>query len=144
MTIGIASPASPCVPGTIDRQDRQDYPARPRPKTWPETQQARPALAERLSNAPFRSGSADVRRCMRRGLTALLDWLEQQPGQTWQERWLASGAEAGGRTWTDLVRREVPSLVSRPAGHVHTDLLTAMRVMLTGRVLRPGYAWLLR
>ena len=81
---------------------------------------------------------------MRRGLAALLDWLEQQPGQTWQERWLASGAEAEGRTWTGLVRREVPSLASRPAGNVHTDLLTAMRMMLTGQVLRPGYAWLLR
>ena len=67
-----------------------------------------------------------------------------KPGPTWQERWLASGAEAEGRTWTDLVRREVPSLASRPAGNVHTDLLTAMRVMLTGQVLRPGYAWLLR
>jgi hypothetical protein len=66
----------------------------------------------RLSNPPFRSDSADVRGCVRRGLTALLDWLEQQPGQTWQERWLASGAEAEGRAWTGLVRRDVPSLAS--------------------------------
>jgi hypothetical protein len=73
---------------------------------------ARPALVARLSNPPFRSDSADVRGCVRRGLTALLDWLEQQPGQTWQERWLASGAEAEGRAWTGLVRRDVPSLAS--------------------------------
>jgi hypothetical protein len=144
MTTGIASPACPSAPGTVNRQDRQEYPARPRPETWRETQQARPALVERLSNPPFRSDSADVRGCLRRGLTALLDWLEQQPGQTWQERWLASSAEAKGRTWTHLVRREVPSLASRPAGNVHTDLLTAMRMMLTGQVLRPGYVWLLR
>src|SRR6266516_5222752 len=110
MTIDIAAPASPSAPGTVNRQDRQECPARPRPETWRETQQARPALVERLSNPPFRSDSADVRRCMRRGLTALLDWLEQQPGQTWQERWLASGAEAEGRAWTGLVRREIPSL----------------------------------
>jgi integrase len=144
MTIDIATPASPSAPGTVNRQDRQEYPARPRPETWRETQQARPALVKRLSNPPFRSDSADVRRCMRRGLTALLDWLEHQPGQTWQQRWLASGAEAEGRTWTGLVRREVPFLASRPAGNAHTDLLTAMRMMLTGQVLRPGYAWLLR
>ena len=144
MTIDIASPASVSVPVTVTRQDRQEYPARPRAGTWPETQQPRPVLVERLSNPPYRSGSADVRRCVRRGLTALLDWLERKPGRSWQERWLASGAEAEGRTWTDLVRREVPSLASRPAGSVHTDLLTAMRVMLTGQVLRPGYAWLLR
>ena len=144
MTIGIATPARSSVPGTTTPRDRQEYPARPRPQTWPETQQPRPVLAERLSNPPYRSGSADVRRCMRRGLAALLGWLEHKPGRTWQERWLASGAEAEGRAWTDLVRREVPALASRPAGHVHTDLLTAMRVMLTGQVLRPGYAWLLR
>src|SRR6266571_2201431 len=123
MTIDIATLASSCVPGTADRHDRQEHPARPRPETWPETQQPRPVLVERLSNLPFRSGSADVRRCLQRGLTALLDWLERKPGRTWQERWLASGAEAAGRTWTDLVRREVPSLASRPAGSVHTDLL---------------------
>ena len=144
MTIDIATPASSCVPGTAGGHDRPEYPPRPRPETWPETQQPRAALVERLSNPPYRSGSADVRRCMRRGLTALLDWLERKPGRTWQERWLASGAEAEGRTWTDLVRREVPSLASRPTGHVHADLLTAMRLMLTGQVLRPGYAWLLR
>src|SRR6267154_1043530 len=115
MTIGIATPARSSVPGTTTPRDRQEYPARPRPQTWPETQQPRPVLVERLSNPPYRSGSADVRRCMRRGL--------------------AAGAEAEGRAWTDLVRREVPALASRPAGHVHTDLLTAMRVMLTGQVL---------
>jgi len=144
MTIGIATPARSSVPGTTTPRDRQEYPARPRAGTWPETQQPRPVLVERLSDPPYRSGSADVRRCMRRGLAALLGWLEHKPGRTWQERWLASGAEAEGRAWTDLVRREVPALASRPAGHVHTDLLTAMRVMLTGQVLRPGYAWLLR
>src|SRR5260370_2798404 len=144
MTIDIATPASSSVPGTAGRHERQEYPARPRPGTWPETQQPRPVLAERVSLPAYRSGSVDVRRCMRRGLTALLDWLERKPGRTWQERWLASGAEAEGRRWSDLVRREVPSLASRPAGNVHTDLLTAMRVMLTGQVLRPGSAWLLR
>ena len=45
------------------------------------------------------------------------------------------------QTWYDAT---VPSLASRPAGMLHTDLLTAMRVMLTGQVLSPGYAWLLR
>lgn len=144
MTTGIASPASSCVPGIAGRHDRPEYPPRPRPQTWPETQQSRPVLVARLSDPPYRSASVDVRRCVRRGLTALLDWLEHKPGRTWQERWLASGAEADGRAWTDLVRREVPALASRPAGQVHTDLLTAMRVMLTGQVLRPGYSWLLR
>ena len=61
MTIDIASPASVSVPGTVTRQDRQEYPARPRAGTWPETQQPRPVLVERLSNPPYRPGSADGR-----------------------------------------------------------------------------------
>ena len=35
-------------------------------------------------------------------------------------------------------------IVSGTPKHARTDLLTAMRTMLTGQVLRPGYAWLLR
>ncbi len=143
MTVDITSPASAPARGAPARGRRQ-YPPRPTPETWPETEQPRAAVAERLSNPPFRSDSADVRRCLRRGLTALLDWLEQQPGRTWQERWLASGAETQPATWTDLVSRAIPALATRPATHARTDLLTAMRVMLTGQVLRPGYAWLLR
>lgn len=142
MTIDITEPSISAA-GTSG-QGQQDYRPRPRPETWAETEQPRQEVVERLSNPAFRSSSADVRRCARRGLIALLDWLELQPGRTWQERWLASGAEAEGRTWTDLVRRETPSLAARPAGNVHTDLLTAMRVMLTGQILRPGYGWLLR
>ena len=119
---------------------REQYPPRPRPLSWPETRQGRAELEERLSSPPFTPASAEVRGSMRRGLTSMLDWLEQQSGQTWQDRWLASGAEATGPGWTDLV----PSLAARPAEHVRNDLLTAMRLMLTGQVLRPGYGWLLR
>src|SRR5262249_25675890 len=119
-------------------------PPPPGRRLGPETARPREAFRDGLRPPPFRPGSADIRRCMRRGLTALLGWLEQQPGQTWQDRWLASGAETAGPAWTDLVLRDVPSLAARPAAHVRTDLLTGMRLMLTGQVLRPGYPWLLR
>ena len=102
VTVGIASPASSHTQGA-PACGRKEYPPRPTPKTWPETEQPRAAVVERLCNPPFRSDSADVRRCLRRGLTALLDWLEQQPGRTWQERWVASGAETQGAAWTDLL-----------------------------------------
>jgi hypothetical protein len=32
-----------------------------------------------------------------RGIRIVLDWLEAQPGDTWQQRWLASGAGRNGR-----------------------------------------------
>ena len=126
--------------GTRIPAKQNQSPPRPRPQSWPETRQGRAELEERLSSPPFLPASAEVRRSTRRGLASLLDWLEQQPGPTWQDRWLASGAEAAGPAWTDLV----PSVAVRPAEHVRNDLLTAMRLLLTGQVLRPGYGWLLR
>lgn len=139
----------PAVPeagttSTPAEHGRDQYPPRPRPQEWAETGQARDALEERLSAPPFLPASAEVRRSMRRGLTSLLDWLERQPGRTWQDRWLASGAEAAGPAWTDLIQCDSPSLAAKPAGRVRSDLLPAMRLMLTGQVLRPGYGWLLR
>ncbi len=126
--------------GTRIPAKQDQSPPRPRPQSWPEIRQGRAELEERLSSPPFLPASAEVRRSTRRGLASLLDWLEQQPGPTWQDRWLASGAEAAGPAWTDLV----PSVAVRPAEHVRNDLLTAMRLLLTGQVLRPGYGWLLR
>ena len=49
----------------------------------------------------------------------LLDWLDDQPGETWQQRWLASGADAagerlGGRCPAGWLRRR--GMYSRVAG----------------------------
>jgi hypothetical protein len=117
MTAAITAPAEPAAGNCADGDHGPGpYPPRLTPETWPETAQPREALAERLSAPPFLPGSADVRRSMRRGLTALLDWLEQQPGRTWQDRWLASGAETAGPAWTDLVLCGVPpGPVDKPA-----------------------------
>jgi len=137
---GVATTAAPTA-GNSAPAKREQHPPRPRPRSWPETCQDRDALTERLSSPLFPPASAEVRRSVRRGLTLLLDWLEQQPGSTWQDRWLASGAEAAGPAWADLVTGGRPPLAAK---HVRNDLLTAMRLMLTGQVLRPGYGWLLR
>jgi hypothetical protein len=43
-------------------------------------------------------------------LTKLQDWLQRQPGDTWQDRWLASGANTAGFDWADLRCGDVPRL----------------------------------
>ncbi len=145
MTVDVASPAVLLASGdTSSGSGRQEHPSRPVPITWRQTGQSREELLERLLKPPFRPDSDEVRRAMRRGLTVLLDWMDQQPGVTWQDRWLASGADAAGPAWTDLVLGCVPAVATRPARRTRTDLLSAMRLMLTGQVLRPGYPWLLR
>ena len=73
-------------------------------------------------------------------MTKLLDWLQRQPGDTWQEKWLASGADAAGSGWTDLpLKDRVPA-----RGHHREELCTGLVLLVAGQVLRPGYRWLLR
>jgi integrase len=143
VTLELEQPAV-AADATAEPDDRQQYPPRPAPRSWPQTEHSREQLLERLLSPPFRPDSADVRRSMRRGVVVLLDWLEQQPGDSWQERWLASGAEAAGAVWADPAVRQVACVTARPARQVRADMMAAMRLMLTGQVLRPGYGWLLR
>ena len=67
--------------------------------------QGRASVWARLSVAPRTpTGLAAITaRTPAAGLELLLDWLEDQPGGSWQDRWLASGADAGNGAW-----RQVP------------------------------------
>jgi hypothetical protein len=63
-----------------------------------------PEALERLTRPPFVLGAAGSHKQRVTGLGLLLDWLADQPGRSWQERWLASGADAAGSRW-----RQVPA-----------------------------------
>ena len=81
------------------RAARRRFPARPAQQDWPATLQARgQVLAQLVSTA---AGDARSQRSPG-GLEALLDWLEAQEGGSWQQRWLASGADAAGAGWLRL------------------------------------------
>ena len=68
--------------------------ARATPTDWPDTRVSRLQVWERLTRAPFVLAKRNSQYVRANGLEALLDWLGEQPGDTWQQRWLASGAEA--------------------------------------------------
>ncbi len=63
---------------------RTRFPPRPAAAGWPATAQARDQVAERL--AGLLPGNA-------KALEALLAWLQSQDDGSWQQRWLASGAD---------------------------------------------------
>jgi hypothetical protein len=107
---------------------------------WWQTQQSREDLVRRLLGLFTDPGAGLARdKTRRRGLAKLLDWLQQQHGDTWQERWLASGADAAGSGWTELPLKErVP--VRR---HHRDELLAGLVLLVAGQVIRPGYRWLL-
>jgi integrase len=107
---------------------------------WWQTRQSREDLAGRLLSLFTDPGAGLTRdKTRRRGLAKLLDWLQRQPGDTWQERWLASGADAAGSGWTGLpLQGRVP--VRR---HHRDELLAGLVLLVAGQVIRPGYRWLL-
>jgi integrase len=75
------------------------------------------------------------------GLTLLLDWLEDQPGPTWQDRWLASGADADGSAWRQLLAAWL-----RERGHDTQHCLDvtarAVLVAISADIVRPSVGWL--
>lgn len=76
----------------------QKFPPRSNPKSWPATRQTRAAVIARMLAPPF-LGQDSKTRCNRKPtLLKVLDWLEMQPGTTWQERWDASEAGIDGRS----------------------------------------------
>lgn len=64
----------------------------------------------------------------------LLDWLELFDGESYHERWHASGADGQGDRWTDAIGASVPE---------RAKLLCAVDGLICAAALRPSYPWLL-
>jgi integrase len=108
---------------------------------WPATRQERGAVQERLTSGVFVLPNADSQDKRRRGLSWLLDWLADQPGRTWQQRWMASGADAAGGAW-----RQVPAAWQRERGRevrwLRAELSGALVVAICGDLVRPSLSCL--
>jgi hypothetical protein len=140
VTVTAPGPVVPEARATTAEQQVECEP-RPSEQTWWQTRQSRGALVERLLGLFTDPGAGRTRdKTRRRGLAKLLDWLQRQPGDTWQDRWLASGADTAGFDWADL-----PLKGHAPARRHHRDeLCCAVAMLVAGQVIRPGYPWLLR
>ncbi|MEV0052463.1 hypothetical protein AB0H34_18400 [Saccharopolyspora shandongensis] len=112
-------------------------------RTWWQTRASRSSVIERTLALPFTANSDANTRTRERGLVKLLDWLEDQPGETWQQRWLASGAEDVGRSWAQIPLEWLAGQ-GRARKYDRIDLAGGMIPLLAGQVVRPGYRWLLR
>ena len=91
------------------------------------------ATSEQLGEAALNLGTREDpswRRSRRAATVGLARWLEQFPGQSWQERWAASGIEELGLKWWTLtglgVRRSCRGAVT----------------LMALRAIRPSYGWM--
>jgi integrase len=109
---------------------------------WPATGQHRASVLQLVASASAALPQSRVHANHRRGLPVLLDWLDEHPGRTWQQRWLASGADAAGDQWA-----AGPALWLRRRGNYSAsrlELMTSSLLVLAGAdVVRPSLAWLL-
>lgn len=116
------------------------FAARPTTASWPTTGLDRAQTMQRLTSTPFVLDGAAGQKRREVGLGLLLDWLEDQPGRDWQQRWLASGSEVAGRRW-----RDVPAAWLHERGeHSKTGaqaLCAALPVAVCADLVRPGPGW---
>lgn len=132
------------VSGPDMKQLHRRYPARDVPVSWPGTCLDRDVLVSRLLAPPFTDPAMRVRRT--RGVVSVVDWLGDQPGRTWQERWQATGADALGNA--DWWRPFIDGLQSGSQRHgdsvaVTSNLRVSLLLLIGADAIRPSLGWLL-
>jgi hypothetical protein len=145
----LAAPAAgtriPTMVGPDIAQLRRSYPPRASAASWPATQEAVESILARLSTAPFAVEPSRPARLRRRhAMTRLLGWLGEQPGDTWQGRWLVSGADTRGNAawWRPVLARVRPN--NPDCGVATASNLRVCAVMLVAAdVIRPSLEWVL-
>jgi hypothetical protein len=108
---------------------------------WPATNCDREQVLSRLGAGAFHTPTPNSRARRSTGLAVLLDWLTDAPGTSWQQRWLASGAETDATRWRDLVAswldaggQIIPWRLSRASA--------AFIVAVCADIIRPSLTWL--
>jgi hypothetical protein len=136
LVVSAAVPALPAEGETLSAR----FPPRLIPAAWPATAADRQDVLGRLARPPFVLGTAGSQKQRVIGLRLLLDWLGDQPGRTWQQRWLASGADATGSRW-----RQIPAGWLRSHGQYsggrRDTLCGALQLAICADLVRPSQSW---
>lgn len=107
---------------------------RPVPTAWPEMFWSRVEVEACLATLGDQSNCRGYPVAER----VVLDWLEAREGENWQQRWLASGADADPAEWISRVPRTGPRGGSLDEQWVRQ----AVARLIRGRVVRPRLPWL--
>jgi integrase len=99
----------------------------------------------RLLAPPFAFEHAKYQAGARSGLREVLDWLQSLPGNTWQDRWIASGAE-DQTDWRQLHAQRTARVGSQSAASrtkAENQCSVGLTLLICADVIRPSMAWLL-
>ena len=122
----------------------EKFPPRTLPDTWQATALGRAALTGRLLAPPYAETPWQLKR-RRLALRRFLGWLERHPGDTWQQRWQASGIAGDGQAdWRPAV---MDWLTAAGDPGNRTELLKSVTLglgqLIYADAIRPGTAWLI-
>ncbi len=138
--IGTLAPERTTVPG---KTGLRGFAARLGQPAWPTTLQDRDTVLARLGSPPFlEENPADHHRSRHRvGLSLVLDWLEEQPGDSWQQRWEAGSGETTGPQW-----RAIPTAWMTARGDDvawrQEAFFRSVVTAVSADVIRPSLTWL--
>ena len=130
-----------------DRRDLfelgRQFPPRGSAASWQATAASRGRVLARVLAAPFAVDSAGYQAELRRGVCAVLDWLAASPGKSWQERWIASGAQQSP-DWRVMAAAATATGRSDTARRSLQHRCSAgLAVLISADVIRPSLGWLL-
>ncbi len=115
------------------------FPSRQVPWSWPGARVTREQALGQVEAMP-RVSAHDGSSTRRLGTGLVLDWLGQQPGTSWQERWLASGVEDTAKGWRTVLTRWAAAR-GHGVGHQQA-LVEAVPAMIAADLIRPSLSWL--
>ena len=137
------------MPHSRIHQLHKQFPPREFELWWPHTAASAEAVEARLNCSVLAEAAVTTRAGRHRGVIKILTWLASVPGDTWQARWLASGAEniRGSRygataSWADLPVEWIAGH-GRPVRHDRNDLAAGLLMLLCLDVIRPQLSWML-
>jgi integrase len=134
---GATAPAQP-----RNSQLRSQFPPRLAQASWPATAEDQDEVLRRLTSPPFLPKVKATRAGRRRGTAKLLRWLSAFPGDTWQQRWEASGSEDHpGSSWTRLPLGWLRDN-GLEASYDENDLSSGLLMLVCGDVIRPRMTWM--
>lgn len=119
------------------------FPPRARPDGWPATAAPREEVLHRLTQPPLRAPTERAQMARMVGARLLLGWLETFPGETWQQRWQATPADAqkiSSKSWNAAFVSWARSVGRLPRPETHR---AGLLPLLCADVIRPDPQFLI-
>ncbi|MEU7225120.1 site-specific integrase [Streptomyces chrestomyceticus] len=131
-------PTAQTLAGEAMRAVKERFPPRPYEDAWLATSQSYDDVLARFNQPPLRAAGASTHLYRRRGATRILRWLQDQPGDTWQQRWNASAAASStGSQWNKLAA----DWTGYEASNATAILNSGLFALVCADVLRPSLSW---